>query len=192
MVLKVNTDCYMSGMNLGMLISKYNENAFPEHPTMRFDFRGDCSDYCFPESTNGFVTMFGNVVSLQRIKLWGHEYRWRLSKKRNGEASVHLRIYHRGEKFAYHFKKKGFNDLITCEQLIEQLATKEHYVGLFPELEPVIEHRWRLVNSLDEKTTAELLEEVSRRYKAEMPDWATAINPPSEPEDMKLAAILAA
>jgi hypothetical protein len=191
-MLYVNDEATMSGMKIAMAINKYRESFFPDYPSMQFDFRGICSAYCFPESTESFTNMFGNGVCLQKIKLWGHEWRWRLSKKRNGNASVHLRLYHRGEKFAFHFKKSGFNDLATIEQVIEQMATAKNYVGLFPEVEPTVVVHKRLVNEFDSKTTVELLEEVNRRYKAENPDWPKVFNGPPSNTEKELAAILAA
>lgn len=189
----VTDDATMSGMKIAMAINKYRESFYPDYPSMHLDFRGSCADKCFPESKMVFTTMFGNTINLLKVKIWGEEWRWRLSQKRNNDASIHLRLYHKGEKFAFHFKRKDFNDLATIEQVIDQLARKENYVGLFPEVEPMeIVHR-RVVNELSSLSNAQLLEEVNRRYKAEMPDWAEAINfPPSEPTSREeLAALVA-
>jgi hypothetical protein len=137
-----------------------------------FDFRGQCSDHEFPADTQHFGQVLGSLLSLKTFKNCG-DCHWRLHLKKKGYSSVYLKIRDSASGMTFKFKTDNFVGIhqMTLESVIAYMAFDKYYHGAYRSDFVEVEYT-PVGTSMDRYSTVELLEEINRRNKEDLPDWS--------------------
>lgn len=116
-----------------------------------------------------FSTMFNTEISMRTLKHDG--WFFRLTQKRSGYP-VKLIYHHSKHNYCFRFKSNREPTFLNVNDCLVKLTSASYFSGFnYYETTPIIQKETVLVRDLQCYSSLDLLNELEKRYKNQLPNW---------------------